>query len=249
MGVETPVRSITAAREQRIKLYCDMLKQAPCSQGAVAKVLGIDNAGNVPDPGVRWYSFKLFTEQNFLRDYDIFSDQNKYTWPKVGSESKKSFKALEDYSKTPFGAVMIQRILLDNKISRTRFVVKLDDNDSPHGTSDNIKFPSDFPRKQVLLTGESVIPTAIIHHEFGHTRFYAKHQRGKLITLQDEREVVINMENPIRLYLHEEPRYAYYNDIDEAPQTINIITGEVKPGLWKADPHDPRKLVNVGQKG
>ena len=57
--------------------------------------------------------------------------------------------------------------------------------------------------------------------------------------------VVINMENPARMYNKNEPRYAYFND-EEKPEnqyTINIITGEVKAGIWAFDETDPRILV------
>ena len=88
-------------------------------------------------------------------------------------------------------------------------------------------------------------PLAIIHHEFGHTRYFRGHRPGSLGTPQDERMVVINMENPARMYNKNEPRYAYFND-EEKPEnqyTINIITGEVKAGIWAFDETDPRILV------
>ncbi len=86
-------------------------------------------------------------------------------------------------------------------------------------------------------------PLAIIHHEFGHTRYFSGHRPGRLVTLQDERIAVINMENPARMFNKNEPRYAYYHP--ETKMTINIITGEEKGGLWVTDKADPRKWVEV----
>lgn len=236
------IKSDTELRNQRIKIYCDSLKNAPCTKGAIVKALGIDM--NVPDEGMRWYYFKQLVEKNILRDYDIYSEEYQFTWPKVGLESSKAYQALADYAKTPFGAVMVRRILADNSIpAKKRFMIKRFDNDSARGGSDYIRFPINFPRKEILLTGERVDTQAIIHHEFGHTRYFFKHKRGKEVTLPDERDAVIYMENPVRMYKNNEPRYSYYNDNDEDPKTINIITGDIKSGIWTTDKSDPRKMI------
>jgi len=139
---------------------------------------------------------------------------------------------------------MIRLILRDNNIpGKPRFKVRLFNAGSAKGSTDLIQLPSGYPLLTILKTGDIVDPLAMIHHELGHTRFYRKHQAGKLVSIQDEREAVIQMENPVRMYNKNEPRYAYYNGDGSHPFTINIITGETKAGIWAFDKTDPRKMI------
>ena len=166
--------------------------------------------------------------------------------PAVKTEQAlRAYKALQDYSRTPYGAMMIKNILQDHKIpGRVPFRVRRYDGRVAAGSTDFIQFPSEFPRKTVLDTGEIVNPSAIIHHEFGHTRYAVNHKRG-LVTMQDERIAVINMENPARMFDKDEPCYTYFNDDENAPETINVITGEVQGGTWIFDKTDPRIMIKV----
>ncbi len=176
-----------------------------------------------------------------------------YSWPEGGAIIyKKAYQAILDYAKTPYRAVMINHILRDHSMLgwerfRERFKVKLFDERRAGGSTNSIRLPSGFPLLTVLQTGDKVDPLAIIHHEFGHTRYYSGHRPGKDVTLQDERDIVIHRENPARMYNKNEPRYAYYNDNDDESnqRTINIITGEEKGGIHTTDKADPRILIQV----
>jgi len=64
-------------------------------------------------------------------------------------------------------------------------------------------------------------------------------------SLEDERQAVINLENPIRIKKGLEPRYTYYN----GSRTINIITGKDSPVEHTILEDDPTKLVKTGSKG
>ena len=170
-----------------------------------------------------------------------------YTWL-PGFKNTSAYKMLMAYSRTPYGAMMIKNILLDHKKiikGREPFKVKQFNEREAGGFTHFIRFPDGFPLKAELVTGDKVDPLAIIHHEFGHTRYFPGHKPNGIGTLEDERNVVIHMENPARLFNNNEPRYAYFNN-EEKPKdqrTINIITGEIKAGIWAFDKADPRKLV------
>ncbi len=76
----------------------------------------------------------------------------------------------------------------------------------------------------------------------------------KNITLEDERQTVIHLENPIRLLRGMEPRYTYFKGKGEGRDkgTINIITGEkafVSENRNTILADDPTKLVKIGSKG
>jgi len=97
------------------------------------------------------------------------------------------------------------------------------------------------------MGGEKKYDLAIIHHEFGHTRFFRKLNDMKIkdFKLKDERQAVINLENPIRLKKGMEPRYTYYN----GKRTINIISGIPSETDHTVMEDDPTRLVKIGSKG
>lgn len=64
-------------------------------------------------------------------------------------------------------------------------------------------------------------------------------------TIEDERQAVINLENPVRMENGLEPRYTYYN----GSRTINIITGKDSPIEHTILESDPSKLVRIGSAG
>jgi hypothetical protein len=243
--VTPAVKTEQELRARREQIYCKETKGgAPCTPGAIAQALSIANANEVPSTNNRDHNFDQFVKQHFLIETNNMEVLYNYSWPQYGMIYKKAYQALREYSRTPYGAVMIRNILQDHKIpGRVPFKVRLFDEREAAGLTDFIQFPSGFPLITVLKTGDKVDPLATIHHEFGHTRYYSGHKRGELVSLQDEREAVIRMENPARMFNKNEPRYAYYNNNDKAPMTINIITGEEKPGIWAFDKTDPSKLI------
>ncbi|MBI3560463.1 MAG: hypothetical protein HY080_01910 [Gammaproteobacteria bacterium] len=196
--------------------------------------------------------FHRLIEQNFVKDMDVFSDRYSVSWKTYVFSQLKAYHSFLDYAKTPYGAVMIGRILRDNFISDVngieRFKIMRDDNDSARGGPNALKLPAGFPLLKRLVTGDEVDPSAVIQHEFGHTRFFTGYKGSAEITIQDERIAVIRMENPARMYNKNEPRYAYYNDNNDDPRTINIITGQVKNGIWATDKADPRIFIEPSKR-
>lgn len=224
-------------REKRVKIYCKEVINAACALTAIQKILGIIDSGKVPPMRDRVSNFEKFVQENFSSTEHSFDAINP--WP-TNKTNIKAYKLLQEYSGTSYGAVMIKRVLQDNKkVGMKRFSVRLDDNKTANANTHFISFPSDFPLKEYFPGGEKIDPLAVIHHEFGHTRFFTQHTHTALVSIHDERVVVINNSNPVRMLNKFEPRYTYYDGLE----TINIITGKKKPGRWSYDKADPRILV------
>lgn len=224
-------------RDKRIKIYCESLMAGLCSTINIHKILGIIDTGKIPQPPQREKNFTLFVEQNFSSLKHSFEAINP--WPDSKSHIK-AYKVLHQYAQTTYGAVMIKRVLDDNnKSSIKRFSVRLDDNKTANANTHFISFPSNFPLKEVFPGGEKIDPLAVIHHEFGHTRYFTKQTSTALVSILNERTAVIENSNPVRMLNKNEPRYTYYN----GKETINIITSDKKPGRWSYDLKDPRILV------
>jgi len=72
-----------------------------------------------------------------------------------------------------------------------------------------------------------------------------------IFSLEDERQAIIHLENPIRMAKGLEPRYTYYRKAGEQGDrgTINIITGKKILGLYTVLESAPTKLVKIGSEG
>lgn len=198
----------------------------------------------MPSMNNRDHNFDKFVKQHFYVEKDVYADYFNFSWRKETIIYQKAYQTLKDYSKTPYGAVMIKKILFELRVpGRPLFQVRKDDSDGAKGSTNFITFPSGFPLATVLETGDKVDALAMIHHEIGHTRFTPGHKPGVEVSIQDERIAVIRRENPARMYNKNEPRYAYYNNDKDNKITINIITGEFKAGIWATDKADPRKFI------
>jgi len=202
----------------------------------------------------RQANFKEFVKINFEYGFTEYG-----AWPN-NVTNLPVYKKLKAYSETNYGAATIYRILQDNKKAalqkRKVFKVQYDDGVSgqtPQGAFNYIILPKNFPDNRPYSGGERKYDLAIIHHEFGHTRFFRKSNNMKKImfTLNDERRAVIYLENPIRMKKGMEPRYTYYRKRGENGEkgTINIITGDRLAGLYTILENDPTKLVKLGSKG
>lgn len=225
-------------RNKRIEIYCKELNISVCMFPEIQKKLGIIDASQVPKEGIRETNFKQFVEHNFS-SYSHGLDMIN-PWPDA-KEHIKAYKMLKEYAKTPYGAVMIKRVLDDNnKPGVKRFIVRLDDNQTATAGTHFISFPSDFPTKNAFPDGAAIDPMAVIHHEFGHTRYFTNNNKPALVTIQDERHAVIHNSNPVRMLNKYEPRYTYYN----GSETINIITGQKQGGRWSFDKSDPRLFAS-----
>ncbi len=201
----------------------------------------------------RQLNFKEFVKVNFEHNFI-----EPGAWPNNIS-NLPVYKKLKAYSETNYGAATIYRILQDNKKAalqkRRVFKVQYDDGvygQEARGALDYIRLTKNFPNNIPYKGGERKYDLAIIHHEFGHTRFFRKSNEMKIIDFQlkHERQAVINLENPIRMEKGKEPRYTYYNS--KMRKTINIITGEIPKAAEDRNTvleDDPTKLVKIGSKG
>jgi len=198
----------------------------------------------------RQSNFKEFVKINFEYGFSEYG-----TWPD-SITNLPVYKKLKAYSETNYGAATIYRILQDNKKAslqkRKVFKVQYDDGVSgqaPQGAFDYIILPKTFPNNRPYKGGERKYDLAIIHHEFGHTRFFRKPNNMQVISfrLKHERQAVINLENPIRMKKGLEPRYTYYSPSEG--RTINIITGDDSSTEHTVLEHNPAKLVKIGSKG
>lgn len=198
--------------------------------------------GPVPSLLDRERNFSLLVEQNFSGTGILDLSPNAWAVEKR-NENVKAFKNLKKYALTEYGAVMIARILEDNKknnTSETRFYIGIQDNDQARAGQNFILLPSDFPRLSTFPgTTQLVDPLAVIHHEFGHTKFDTRNSKPHMVSLQHERDAVIFHENPVRAINGMEPRYTYFKE----GKTINIISGEIKAGLFTFSPNNPSILV------
>jgi len=200
----------------------------------------------------RQKNFKIFVKENFFLKDD--NSWEPFQWPAGVINKLPVYQKLKFYSETAYGAAMIYRVLADNKKRRMLnlplFKVMYDDGYPDQGASaglNSIKLAKDFPNSLPFPGGERKYYPAIIHHEMGHTRFFRKNTTDKTImTLLDERQVVIHLENPIRMRKGFEPRYTY----KRGARTINIITGDFHvTGFDTVSESDPRIPMKVGAKG
>jgi len=241
-----------ALRNKRIVIYRKNVRARGLFKGVNGETF------HVPESLVaRQSNFKEFVKVNF--EYD-FSKPN--VWPD-NVVNLPVYKKLKHYSETAYGAAMIYRVLQDNKKAiiqkRELFKVRYDDGatgQTPQAGLNFILLTRDFPNKSPYKGGEKKYDLAIIRHEFGHTRFFRKKCNTKKmnITLEDERQAVINLENPIRLQKGLEPRYTYFRlkGVGRDKGTINIITGEkalISENRNTILLDDPTKLVKIGSKG
>ena len=233
-------------RRKRIELYCKEVSNATCGFPEIPRKLGILNAANVPSLATRKENFIKLVSENFSSEKHFDSglvDDVINPWPDNDNakNAKKAYKSLKEYSETAYGALVVKRILEDNKKKGLkRFFIRLDDNSTARAGTDWISLPSAFPKREVFPGGEDMDALAVIHHEFGHTRIFTNRKKAIAVTPQEERLVVINNSNPVRMLNKKEPRYTY---LFEGRQTINIITGEVKSGIWSYDKTNPKLLV------
>ncbi|MDH5408247.1 MAG: hypothetical protein OEZ33_10070 [Gammaproteobacteria bacterium] len=256
-------------RQKRIEIYCKEVtkgkkcpgqsaKDSHCGWYAIRKQLDILDLCEVPSQAKRRENFKQLVKDNFTSGdwFDAFKESDprnnqvfhgtSFPWL-PGKETTKAFKNLKLYAESDFGAMLVQKILLDNKkpMRGKRFFIGQDNNGSASGSMDRILFPKDFPSREKFFTRDVIYPMAIIHHEMGHTKFFS-HVNKKLKGEMDvchERLVVINNENPVKMFYGHEPRYTYYRP--DSCKTVNVITGESLPGLYTFDLKDPRKMVKL----
>ncbi len=236
-------------RSQRIAIY----KMKVYARNLLTGVNG--EVFHVPETLMsRQSNFKEFVKINFEHDFIELG-----VWPN-NITHLPVYKKLKAYSETPYGAATIYRILQDNKKAsrQKRSVFKVEYDDGAYGQEARggfnfIRLTKNFPNNRPYPGGEKKYDLAIIHHEFGHTRFFRKPNKMKIIefSLRDERQAVIDLENPVRMNKGMEPRYTYYrNSVRKGEKgTVNIITGKRLMGVWTVLEDDPTQLVELGSKG
>lgn len=145
---------------------------------------------------------------------------------------------LERYARTDYGAGMVRRVLEDYEAARAAGWVDPEGELTPDGHfagyvpfrirgtpgaaaggSAEIRLPFSF-RETFRFGGQRVDPLAIVHHEFGHTRYglpagpedLRETPHGTRLSLEHEVRVVDRFENPVRLRNGFEPRFRYYDE-------------------------------------
>ncbi|MBT9583870.1 hypothetical protein IV102_11030 [bacterium] len=85
-----------------------------------------------------------------------------------------------------------------------------------------IWMPQNFP-SHFAASGQAILPVAILHHEFGHTKYgtpagptdVVTDEHGSRLSVDHELEIVNRYENPVRLRYGYEPRHSYHNHLGE----------------------------------
>lgn len=230
-------------RTNRVAIYKKLVRARGLFKGVDGEMFYVPETLTV-----RQSNFKKVVKLNF--EMDPFEPGS---WPNH-IHNFPVYKKLKLYSETRYGSAMIYRILQDNKKVKSQkgkiFKIQYDDGKSGQGARgglDFIRLSKNFPNNNPYKGGDKKYDLAIIHHEFGHTRFFRKKSNLKIIefTIEDERQAVINLENPVRIANGFEPRYTYYN----GSRTINIITGMDSPVEHTILESDPSKLVKIGSAG
>jgi len=206
----------------------------------------------VPPVGLRDRNFQEFVKSNFKK-HDEFDSGSR--WP-ANLTGFAPYETLKCYARTDYGAMMIKRVLEDNKTSKTRFTVTLRGAGGAEGNENTIFLPEDFGTAKCGLNhgmrfggdGQKVDYMAIIHHEFRHTKFWGKNL-ANTVSLDEERDAVLYNENPVRIINGYEPRYTYFDGKKNTNQTINIITGKRIAGKYGIKADNPAEFVLRGAKG
>lgn len=217
-------------RSIRLKIYYGTDNMAQI-QVQAKKALGIHIPGKLPNTKTRKDNFQKLVKQNFaVYDIEKAFDAPQFEGPAKGSDA---YIWLEKYALTDYGALMIARVL-KNPTFKIRAM-----QGQAQANRLYISLPPQFPLRKTYPSGETIVPLAVIHHEFEHTVYGT--QSNPHGSIKDERVAVRDMENPVRVLHNEEPRYTYFQR--HSNRTVNIITGVVRTGQWRHDPSDPRKFI------
>jgi len=240
MATALKLKKHSAIELRRIREHIYNKRVTPKARGLFRGVSG--ERFHIPGTGQRTDNFKLLVKNNFNTDFDTGA------WPEK-SDALPVYKKLKQYSGTDYGAAMIHRILQDNtNKSSPRFEIRYDDGKKGQKAQAGYNFillSNDFPEKTPFKGGEKKYPLSIIHHEFGHTRFFSHHAGPVEVSHIHERLAVIHNDNPVRVLNGHEPRYTYFKH----GKTINIITGKTSTTLHTVLEDNPAVLVKIGSPG
>ncbi len=115
VAVKPAVKTEQELRVQREQIYCKETKGgAPYTPGAIAQALELTNANEIPSMNNRDHNFNDLVKYNFYVEKDPSAVYYNFSWPLHGLTYTKAYKTLQEYSKTPYGAVFIRKILIDN---------------------------------------------------------------------------------------------------------------------------------------
>jgi len=239
----TPLRKIKKLTAHQLRRMREDIYKKHVMPRPRGLFTGVDGERfQIPAPGARAKNFNAFVAANFVQGFEPGS------WPDVVT-GLPVYQKLKDYSNTEYGAAMIFRVLQDNNNKSTQhFQVRYDDGAAGEKAQAGFNFillSKGFPDTTPFKGGEKKYPLSIIHHEFGHTRFFSSHPGPVTVTHPHERLAVIHNDNPVRMLNSHEPRYTYYKN----GKTINIITGATSTSLHTVLENDPRVLVKIGSAG
>lgn len=231
----------------RVKKYADIVYKMPPAKFTMADFidhakieLHINKPKTLIPMARRLANFKMLVSKNFGSVANFSSSP----WPSHMT-STKAYKNIKDYSETDFGAIVIEQVINDTR--PPLFEIQYEDgtHTGAFGGQNFIKLTENFPNKPKFPGGEKTHGVSVIHHEFGHTRYFVS--SATMLALKKERTAVLKNSNPARIVSGLEPRYTYTHP---TYGTINILVPSlVKPGIYTILKKDPTMLVPVGSKG
>ncbi|VAW97135.1 hypothetical protein MNBD_GAMMA23-1278 [hydrothermal vent metagenome] len=200
--------------------------------------------------GIRTSNFLKFVELYFSKKIDnTIPDPEFNIYPSATkmAEGSDGYKAFKRFAKTDYGSSVIKE-MINNPKKYKGFDIKQGAQKWASAGYRFVVLPKKFPaRTRFKTSGQRIYDLAIIYHEFAHTMvFQSKSSKGIKVNIKGERMAVMKFENPVRMRKGYEPRYSYTKE--KPLETINIITGEKKQGIWVVSESDPTKLVKPNDK-
>jgi len=236
-----PLRTV---RERIYRKHIQPQGLFPCVNGRVLS--------EEKDQAKRQANFLVFVDQYFSKQTDSVgqngspseSGSTSSNLPSKLVMSSDGYKAFAKFSDTPYGSSVIKEMVDgENGKKYQGFFIGESLDTETRASYSGILISWKFPFKpRFIHSGQSVDTLAILYHEFAHTMVFQPSSQQKVDrNIRGERISVMKFENPVR-FLHKlEPRYSYVHH--DGSETINILTGEVGPGVMAVNKYNPAELV------
>jgi len=206
------------------------------------------------DEAKRKSNFLMFVDMFFSKQVNPDSRNGSLGqdgWPSPNasrptrlSMSSDGYKAFAIFSDTPYGSSVVKEMVTpENREKYQDFVVAEGPGTETRASYNSIVIAWKFPfQSKFIHSGQPVDRLAILYHEFAHTMvFQPASQKTVERGISDERISVMKFENPVRILHKFEPRYSYVQY--DGSKTINILTGEIGPGIMTVNKNNPAELV------
>lgn len=199
-----------------------------------------------PNAAKRRANFLMFVDYYFS---EKASQANGSSVPVNGPSrltlSSDGYKAFVKFADTSYGSSVIKEMVdKNNRKKYQEFVITESTSGVTRASYSGMVVSWSSPFKSIFIANGQVLdPLAVLYQEFSHTMvFKSESQKKSERDLKAEREAVIKFENPVRMLNKHEPRYSYVTH--DGSRTINILTGETKPGILAVNKSNPAELVD-----